>query len=236
MTVLRLSDDGRRLRFASAHVDLCTGTKNTELSETLTVLARRPARWPRGRKGLLIARPVRRGTLTATLRSRWVYTDGVETLTGRLTLRRIRERSLAGTWQVNVRWNPKRGDGHRCQDTKRFRAVRNPGHTYVGDTSDSEPFALFDTGAAEVIVGYAVYCPRALLWGVFYSTYGFGADGTFGSDELQPGLVINGEPFSVMFNGRRDENRASGELRLVGRPAQRRPCDSGRLTWKAVVG
>jgi hypothetical protein len=236
MTLVRTSDAGSRVTFVSAHVRLCDpGAGAAFLSRTARIVRRRPARLPDGRPVLI---PAGHGRLTLVQRT--VFDEGVELVTGTLTLRDVGARSLRGVWSATVDWRPKHGREQRCKGRSRFSADR--GSWYVGETRSHQPVAVADQGdgSAYAVIGYNADCDSgSYVWAIYGGPYALAADRSFGPAEAQPykASVLDFNPATVLIHGQLpDATHASGVFALSVMWNGTDPCNTGNQPWTAIRG
>jgi hypothetical protein len=236
MTAARISDNGKRLKFLSARVQMCK--HGTLLSDTFRVVRHRPARLPDWQPVLVNPR-IKGKRLDARVLRRIRYDDGTETWTGRLRLRKITGRSARGTWSIKVKWAPRGRAVRRCSTRTRFRMERD-GDWYVGDTSHGQPVAVHDEGSGVYpLIAYWADCQSGdFVSGLYGTPWALENDGDFGSttpmDYITAALDFN--PATVVVNGHLDDAHASGNFDLTVLWDGTDRCATGAQTWTAVRG
>jgi hypothetical protein len=219
LTVLRLSDDGRRLTFLSAHVRL----------------RRLRPRYPNG-EAQLAAGEIRNGRLAARLRLTIRYQDGTQTINALLRLRGITTRQLRGSWTAEGVLDPVSGRSERCR--ARIPFVANRGW-YVGETSAQHPVAVNPQGSSVFpVIAYRADCTNLVFLRPLYAApMAVDAQGDFGwTTPIDfTGAGSGMLPAKLVASGRLSRNTAAGTFSMA-MDNEGVPCTTGFLTWNAVRG
>jgi hypothetical protein len=235
LTVARISDDGTRLTFLSARVQVCT--HGTTLSDSFRIVRRRPTRLPNW-KPVLVAHRIRAGGLDARVLRRIRYDDGVESWNGRLTLRRITGRSVQGVWSIAVKWAPRGGPVRRCSTRASFR-MNHDGDWYVGNTKDDSPVAIHAEGSSVYsLIAYWADCKSGDFVSALYGEPLALTAGDFGWTDPMEYIIqaLDFNPATVIVNGHLDETRASGNFNLTVVWNGTDRCVTGAQSWTAERG
>lgn len=216
MFVLRMSDDGVRLRFASIHMHVVCGGRAVEFGRTLSISRHTPTADQLYNDDYLKAGRVRTESLLARLYFSDGEDDGDLRLRGTLRLEQIRERSLRALWTIRSTWTPYIGRSRSCVVRRSFAMKRSPGEIFVGSTSHDEPVTLVrDPGGAAVSISIGYYAECGVddnPWGLYLSLVGLEPDNSFAAGDTDS-VILPRWTADYRMQGRFvNSRRATGRL------------------------